>query len=188
MRRTWPFVAILLGGCLLGSAFGAQPATGVVRSEDIEAALRKPAPAAATPPSEPMKTRGLRLQVREEESRDTAASASIDLQIAFALESATLLPEARRQLDELVKALKSQALAGQPFVLAGHTDASGRADHNRTLSLARANSVREYLAKAGVDTARLAVTGHGADRPLPGLSPYDAANRRVEIRSGEVEP
>jgi OmpA-OmpF porin, OOP family len=135
-----------------------------------------------------VKTRGLRLQPREEEARDSGGPGSVDLQIAFALQSATLLPEARRQLDELVKALKSQGLAGRSFLLAGHTDASGRAEYNRGLSLARANSVRDYLAKAGVDTAHLAVAGFGADHPLPGRSPYDAANRRVEVRAGEGEP
>jgi len=177
-------LSLLLGILVTGPALAAQ--TTVVSSDDIEAALRKPGPAAA-PQGEPVKTRGLRLQAREEESRDADGKASIDLQIAFALESAMLLPEARRQLDELAKALKSPSLTGEPFVLAGHTDASGRAEYNRGLSIARANSVRDYLAKAGVETARLSVAGYGADRPLAGHSPYDAANRRVEVRSGEGE-
>jgi len=185
-----PRRATVLLAAMVAAAPSLAAQSALVSSEDIEAALRKPAPS-ATVPAEPMKTRGLRLQSREEESRDTGsagAGASIDLQIAFALDSATLLPEARRQLDELAKALKSQGLAGQPFVLAGHTDASGRAEHNRSLSLARANEVRGYLARSGVSTARLSVAGYGADRPLSGHSPYDAANRRVEVRSGEAEP
>jgi outer membrane protein OmpA-like peptidoglycan-associated protein len=148
-------------------------------------------PAAAKPDEPVMKTRGLRLQARAEESRageGTSGAGSVDLQIAFDVDSARLLPEAQRQLAELARALRSERLTGRAFQLAGHTDATGRADHNRGLSLARANSVRDYLSKVGVDTATLSVAGYGADRPLEGHSPNDPLNRRVEIRSVEPSP
>ena len=79
-------------------------------------------------------------------------------------------------------------LASQAFVVGGHTDATGKPDHNRELSLARANSVRDYLSHEGVDTKALSVAGYGADRPLQGRSPYDATNRRVEVRTLESAP
>jgi len=191
-RRRW-FAAVLTGLLMSGPVAAAQPkadAPAVISSDAIEAALQKPA---TTPQGEPvMKTRGLRLQARSEESRagegSGGGSGSVDLQIAFALDSATLLPDAQRQLGELAKALRSSHLAGQPFVLGGHTDATGRPEHNRQLSLARAESVRDYLAKAGVDTATLTVAGYGADKPLEGRSPYDALNRRVEVRTLEPSP
>ncbi len=192
MSRRSRLVAVMMGCLAPALLSAAQPkadAPAVISSDAIEAALQKPA---AAPQGEPvMKTRGLRLQARSEESRageGGGGSGSVDLQIAFALDSATLLPDAQRQLGELAKALRSSRLAGQPFVLAGHTDATGRPEHNRQLSLARANSVRDYLAKAGVDTATLTVAGYGADKPLEGRSPYDALNRRVEVRTLEPSP
>jgi len=197
MRRwTLAFIAACFAACSAVAVVAATPPRAepstVISSEAIEAALRGPAPAAA--PSEPVKTRGLRLQARSEESRaggegtSVPAAGGVDLQIAFALDSARLLPEAQRQLGELARALQSPGLAGRHFLLAGHTDASGGAEHNRQLSLARAASVREYLAGAGVDATRLSVTGYGAERPLEGRSPYDARNRRVEVRSLEDAP
>lgn len=182
--------SVTLAACLCSALVAAaQPqsdASAVVSSDAIEAALQKPAAAAQAEPA--MRTRGLRLQARAEESRAGEGGGSVDLQIAFALDSATLLPQAQRQLGELARALQSPRLAGRPFVLGGHTDASGRPEHNRQLSLARARSVRDYLATAGVDTATLTVAGYGADQPLQGRSPYDALNRRVEIRTLEPSP
>jgi OOP family OmpA-OmpF porin len=160
-----------LGVC--APSFAAQPGE-IVSREAIEAALQKPPE---------VRTRGLKIQARSEESRG-----AIDLQVAFALNSAALLPEARGQLSELAGALKSPRLAGQRFELAGHTDASGRPERNRELSLARATAVRDYLAGQGVDAAALSVAGYGADRPLPDRSPQDALNRRVEIRTREAAP
>lgn len=193
MNAGWAVgVLAVLAGVMAAPVPAAQPQGGapaVISSDAIEAALQKPAP--AQPADEPvMKTRGLRLQARSEESRasEGGGGGSVDLQIAFAVDSAQLLPEAQRQLGELAKALRSERLAGRAFQLAGHTDATGRADHNRALSLARANSVRDYLAKAGVDTATLSVAGYGADRLLEGRSPNDPLNRRVEIRSVEPSP
>lgn len=154
-------------------ARAAEPAPLVTR-EAIEAALAKPPE---------VKTRGLKVQARAEEARG-----AIDLQVAFALNSAALLPEAQAQLTELAGALKSPRLAGQRFELAGHTDASGRAQRNRELSLARAEAVRDYLAGQGVDAAALGVEGHGSDRPLPGSDPRHASNRRVEVRTREAAP
>lgn len=61
----------------------------------------------------------------------------------------------------------------------GHTDRVGSAEYNRELSLARANTVKQFLIeRGGVDGARLSTRGYGFDRPLGN---DDAANRRVEF-------
>lgn len=164
----------------------------LVSKEAIEQALQAP-PASSTPE---IKTRGLRLQARPEAQSEAKGEApggagggrAIDLQIAFALNSSSLLPEAQAQLRALAGALSSASLAGQHFELGGHTDASGNAEANRRLSLARAGAVRDYLAGAGVAMEQLSVAGHGADRPLPGVDPRAAANRRVEVRVKEPSP
>jgi outer membrane protein OmpA-like peptidoglycan-associated protein len=69
------------------------------------------------------------------------------------------------------------------FRVEGHTDITGSAETNRTLSLARANSVRDYLAAQGVEAERISVVGLGPDQPVADNSTSQgrARNRRVEI-------
>lgn len=109
------------------------------------------------------------------------APPSIDLDIRFEINSAVLTPEALEQVDALAQALKSPALAEARIAINGHTDATGGAEHNRRLSLARAESVRGRLAEAGIPTDRLAAEGFGEDRLKDPANPNGAANRRVEI-------
>ncbi|MEI6487193.1 MAG: OmpA family protein [Sphingomonadales bacterium] len=103
-----------------------------------------------------------------------------DIKMSFLLGSAELTAQARATLDRFAAALVSRATY-RPFVVEGHTDSSGSRDSNRVLSQARAASVVNYLASRGVDRSRLTAQGFGSDQPLPGRSPEDAANRRVEI-------
>jgi outer membrane protein OmpA-like peptidoglycan-associated protein len=166
-------MVLTAAGPLLVAATYAAEADSVLSREAIEAALQ---PATEKPLE--MKTRGLRVQPRAAESRG-----AIDLQVAFAINSAALLPDAQQQLRELAAALQSPRLSGQAFELAGHTDATGSPQRNRELSLARAIAVRDYLAAEGVNAAALTVAGHGSDRPLAGIDPRDAHNRRVEVRA-----
>lgn len=106
---------------------------------------------------------------------------SISAPVAFALNSARLTGGAKRLLDHVAAALASPKLSQYRFVIEGHTDASGSADINRKLSKHRAESVYSYLALQGVDISRLKAVGHGESRPLPGVDPSNARNRRVEI-------
>jgi OOP family OmpA-OmpF porin len=65
----------------------------------------------------------------------------------------------------------------------GHTDSTGSADFNRTLSQDRAGAVRDYLVSRGVAPERLAAQGYGPDRPIApnATSKGRALNRRVEF-------
>lgn len=57
-------------------------------------------------------------------------------------------------------------------------------DDNFTLSAARAREARRALIGT-LDTAtaqRIVVAGYGDSRPLPGVNPADARNRRVEVQ------
>ena len=69
------------------------------------------------------------------------------------------------------------------FVIEGHTDSQGKADANQTLSLSRANAVRDYLILHDVAADRITAEGYGEAR---GVADNDSAegranNRRVEI-------
>lgn len=112
-----------------------------------------------------------------------ARDPSINLQVQFTFDSAELLPQGKRQLDELAMALNHKALLMSSFQLAGHTDRVGDADYNLRLSLARANAVKVYLSEVhGVSTQRLQAIGFGFARLLDPANPQAAINRRVEVR------
>lgn len=109
--------------------------------------------------------------------------AVIDLQVQFAFDSAELLGQGKRQLDQLAMALNNKALMASGFQLAGHTDRVGDAEYNLRLSLARADAVKTYLAEAhGISPARLQTIGYGFARLVDPAHPAAAINRRVEVR------
>ena len=111
------------------------------------------------------------------------ADRSVDLDIRFALNSAELLPEARRQLQALGSALTSEELKASRFQIAGHTDASGPTDYNLKLSTARAEAVAVYLASEfNVEPSRLVAVGYGEERLKIPTDPLAEENRRVEVR------
>lgn len=106
---------------------------------------------------------------------------TLDLMVAFDLNSSALTAEARRNLDEFATALKDARLAAVRFQIEGHTDARGSPDRNQTLSERRAQAVADYLLSQGVTADRLETRAFGETRPRAS-DPYDAANRRVETR------
>ena len=109
-------------------------------------------------------------------------SRSVDLAVAFAKNAADLTDVAREQLDELGAALAGEKLAPYDVGVYGHTDASGAAAYNLTLSKARAEAVVRYLVERfGLEAARFRHEGYGEERLLEGLAPNAAAHRRVEI-------
>ena len=65
----------------------------------------------------------------------------------------------------------------------GHTDSTGAASFNQTLSENRAEAVRSYMTQRGVESNRLIAVGYGASRPVAdnGTQQGRAQNRRVEV-------
>lgn len=66
----------------------------------------------------------------------------------------------------------------------GHTDNTGSADYNQTLSTRRAQSVKNYLADQHIQASRLKVTGYGESMPLVdnNTKKNRSLNRRVEVQ------
>ncbi|HEX5659983.1 MAG TPA: OmpA family protein [Polyangiales bacterium] len=65
----------------------------------------------------------------------------------------------------------------------GHTDNLGAPERNQELSLQRAEAVRDWLLRAGVEADRLVAQGYGSTKPIaPNLGNVGRAkNRRVEF-------
>lgn len=105
--------------------------------------------------------------------------------IGFELNSAKLTATSRPLVDRLVKALKSQT--NFDVEIAGHTDSTGSAEYNETLSDERAKAVRQYLIDNGVAAERLTARGYGEVVPVASNETASgrAMNRRVEFRVSE---
>lgn len=71
--------------------------------------------------------------------------------------------------------------------VAGHTDAVGTDGYNQGLSERRANVVRQYLQRKGVDGTRINVQSYGEARPKAANDSDEgrALNRRSEVRTRE---
>ncbi len=65
----------------------------------------------------------------------------------------------------------------------GHADDTGTAEFNQQLSAQRAQAVRGWLVKKGIDGKRLVSRGYGATRPIATNQTDEgkAANRRVQF-------
>jgi len=101
----------------------------------------------------------------------------------FSPGSAQLKPESTKVLVSALVDIKAQP--GWLIVIAGHTDATGSAEHNLQLSRARAAAVRDWMAQMGdFHDSCFAVQGFGASQPIARNDSEKgrAANRRVDIR------
>jgi outer membrane protein OmpA-like peptidoglycan-associated protein len=113
-----------------------------------------------------------------------ATKGSVDLYgIYFDVDKTDVKPESKATLDEVASLLKIDR--SLKLEVAGHTDKTGNAPHNLTLSQGRADAVVQALVKTyGVSAARLQAKGYGDTKPV---APNDtetnrAKNRRVELR------
>ncbi len=161
----------------------AAPVTTPVTAPAEPRSTATPAPAQA-----PAATRGVAiapvLPPVQAAPQPPAAAPSIDLTVQFQTGSAELTPDAMRTLDQLGRALSSEALAAYRFRIEGHTDTTGSREVNMTLSQARAAKVAEYLqAKFGVASSRLEPVGRGQQAlkvQTPDQTP-EPRNRRVQV-------
>ncbi len=101
--------------------------------------------------------------------------------ITFASDSATLSGGIQNDLVAVANNLQSYPQSTVQVI--GHTDSTGEAGYNQSLSVDRANSVVNVLAGSGVPFTRLQGIGRGEDQPVATNLTEEgkAQNRRVEI-------
>jgi outer membrane protein OmpA-like peptidoglycan-associated protein len=127
-------------------------------------------------------TRSLSFDEREKIVAIAKDQPTIDLEINFNFNSATVAPSAMADVEKLGKALSDPALKGGTFVLSGHTDAVGSENVNMDLSNRRADAVKRLLVeKYGVPADNLVTAGYGETRLKNEKNPRAAENRRVQI-------
>ena len=101
--------------------------------------------------------------------------------IYFDTDSSVPRPESQATLQNVLEMLNGNAPL--KLEIQGHTDNSGSAEHNATLSDARAASVVTWLTAHGIDAVRLVARGYGATLPVADNNTPEgrAKNRRVEL-------
>ena len=120
---------------------------------------------------------------------DTASVKTIENKVAlilhehpiyFKTNSSSIRKDSQKGLTQIYTALKELPKA-TIVTVEGHTDATGSATSNKKLSQQRADAVKFYLKKSGLNHLVIKATGYGEERAVVS-DPNDEKNRRVEIR------
>lgn len=120
-------------------------------------------------------------EMEVERLRDDTLKLTLDSEVSFDFDRATIKPAFRPSLDKLARVIDKYERTVVHVV--GHTDSVGRDDYNQRLSERRAESVADYLVATGVPAARLRTEGRGEREPRA-TNDTEAGrqlNRRVEI-------
>ena len=101
--------------------------------------------------------------------------------INFDVDKATIRPESMGTINQIKQVLNDNP--GLKFEIDGHTDSSGAAPHNLTLSQQRADAVKSELIALGIAPDRLTSKGYGDTKPMADNATPEgkANNRRVEF-------
>jgi OmpA-OmpF porin, OOP family len=109
-------------------------------------------------------------------------------QVHFQVNSAEILPDSNALLEEIADVIRRNPTITS-VEIQGHTDNTGNAQNNMTLSQSRSEAVRDALVRMGVATDHLTARGLGQTRPLrPNLTVVGrTANRRVEFHVSRAQ-
>jgi OmpA-OmpF porin, OOP family len=101
--------------------------------------------------------------------------------IFFASGKAAFLPASYKPLQQIVKILNDNL--SLKVDINGYTDNHEGKGKDQLLSQERANDVRDYLVKKGIDVSRINTTGYGIQNPIADNNTVigRGKNRRVEI-------
>lgn len=128
----------------------------------------EPAPPAPAPPADPV-----------------FETISLSAEALFDFDKSNLKPAGRKSLDGVISHINSKDDV-QAIRVVGHTDSVGSDEYNQQLSLRRAASVKNYLAKGGIDTGIMTMSGMGESQPIADNKTAEgrAKNRRVDVSIG----
>ena len=128
-------------------------------------------------------TRGTTVEVTR--TADNQLKLSVPNDVAFDTHRFAVKAQLRNLLDPFAASLADDPTARLSIV--GHTDSTGSAAINASLSLERAQSVRDYLAARGVSPTRVQTAGRGEREPIADNASEAgrARNRRLQIHLRE---
>ena len=94
----------------------------------------------------------------------------------------------KKLANALVEAKKRLGVAGVTsfkFEVSGHTDSSGKSEHNKELSGKRAAVIERELVARGIGKGDIVAVGVGSDRPL--VTPDNTAAKKAKNRRYEIQ-
>jgi OOP family OmpA-OmpF porin len=97
----------------------------------------------------------------------------------FDFDKSVIKPEGAAKLNDLAAKLK--AVTVEVIIVIGHTDSVGSLAYNKKLSLKRAEAVKAYLVKNGVEASRVYTEGKAFSEPV--ADNKTAAGRALNRRS-----
>ena len=159
-------------GAVLGGAVGAVAGNlWSKRMEEKRAAMEKA-------------TQGTGIGVDRTENNELKVNVPSDF--SFDIGRSEIRPVMRPVLDEFTRGLDPSMVVR----VVGHTDSTGTDAINYPLSVARAESLRNYLTTKGVNPLRVVTEGRGSREPVASNDALTgrAQNRRVEIFLRESTP
>ncbi|HEX6996623.1 MAG TPA: OmpA family protein [Gammaproteobacteria bacterium] len=178
-------------GLIVGAAFGAwlgdrfhEEKSGRLAAEGRyrDAAEEANALAAELRGTEQQLARTEAALAAEETAHRSDLASALDIELYFRTEQSELPPGAEERLATLAALVAP--LPDTVIVLEGHADARGTEQYNEALSLARAESVRDALIRAGMPAERIVASGTGERFASGGEQDVDAMalDRRVALK------
>jgi len=106
---------------------------------------------------------------------------TFDSGLLFDFDSATLRPEAEKNLADLAASLSKYD--NTELLIVGHTDDIGSESYNDRLSVRRAESAASYIYSRGIKPSRVTTMGKGESDPIATNDTDEGRqlNRRVEV-------
>ena len=94
----------------------------------------------------------------------TSSKVTLLADALFDFDKSTLKPEGIQKLDGLVQKLKGVTV--EVIIVVGFTDSVGTLAYNKKLSLRRAEAVKAYLVKNGIEASRVYTEGKAFAEPV----------------------
>jgi len=132
---------------------------------------------------------GIRLRPKDKLVTVEKGEIKIKQQVHFAVDKAVILGDSVALLEEVADVMMTTPRI-KKIEIQGHTDNTGGKEHNDQLSQQRAEAVRSFLIKAGVEASRLDAKGYGQNKPIaPNINEAGKAkNRRVQFVIMDQDP
>lgn len=166
------FLAWGFSGCSVSVSASAGNKTTIEGKKKIEVVAEQP-PEPEKPKPKKIKKRKAKLVGKKIEITD---------KVMFDYNAATIKVESNELLQDVAEVLKENPKV-KKIRIEGHTDSDGKDKYNKKLSQQRADSVKEFLVKLGIDESRLESVGYGEERPVADNDTDEGKekNRRVEF-------
>lgn len=160
-----------------------EPTVTAATSTEPTPATSSAAP--VTPEPTPAVPEPVQLTTEQQSCQDRMRGSLNGRQILFETNKATIKEASLGLLDNIAKIANEckAVLADKVIRVGGHTDDRGEDAYNQTLSQQRADAVKDYLGKQGLDTGLVQGVGYGETQPIASNNTDvgRAQNRRISF-------